>query len=270
MSSNKKNKHHGLKGNTLLVFITVLLGVAVVASALMFYDAVPVSLTASGTHKVSSSSSSASSAPKTESSAKNESSSKSTSSKTVSAPADLTKALFVGDSLTAGLSIYGNISGDNIVYTNGLTAYSALNKKVTSGSTSETVAETAETKKPAGIYIMLGANDIAQGYSVKKFTSNYASLIDKLKTSCPDAKIYVESILPVTSKYEQSSSITNEKVDSFNASLKTLCGEKSVIYCDIASELKGSDGMLSSNLSGDGYHLKKEGYDKWISYLKTN
>lgn len=292
MSKNKHNKHHGLKGNGLLAFVTVLLGCAVIVSIFAFYKKAPItlitnasessSLTSSQTEEYTqtdqfttqsdalSSQPASSSTPSSSAVSKSSTTSSSTSSES-NTPADLSKAVFIGDSLTDGLSIYGGISSNKIFYTNALTASSALNKKVTISGTSQTAAEFVAAKKPKSVYIMLGSNDIVQGLSASKFQSYYEKLVDEIKDSSPNSRIYLESILPVTSKYEtKSTKLTNKKIDNFNAAIKELCTKKGVTYCNVAYALKDSDGTLLSDLTWDGFHLNKAGYDNWIAYLKKH
>lgn len=267
-----RNKHRGLKGNALLAFVTTLLGCAVIVVTLLCYFKIPLVKSEKLAASAASSHKSSSAAADIDVSGINKSSSTVTSSaKNDGTAVDLTNALFIGDSLTSGLSIYGDIQGDKIIFTNGLSISSVLNKKITTSGVSETIFETAASKKPKSIYIMLGANDIAMGISAEKYAKLYSDVIDKLKSASSDTKIYVESILPVTLKYSsKGTGITNEKIERYNAALKTLCTQKDIVFCDVASVLKDSDGTLLSNLSSDGFHLNKTGYGKWVSYLKGN
>lgn len=277
--SKKRLKHRGIKGNALLAFISVLLGLGVVISAALFYMKMPSALTAgtkSGSSSVSSSSaiSVSSSADGVSSGTEpNKGTSGQSDASSSSAPvtSDINNSLFIGDSLTSGLSIYSGMAGKNIIYSSGLSASNASARSIKSDGKSQTVIETAAQKNLSAIYVMLGANDIAAGYSSGKFSSNYGQFIDKLKSSCKSSTIYVESVLPVTAKYNaRGTSITNKKIDDYNTALKAMCTEKSVAYCDVASALKDSDGCLDTNLSSDGFHLNKSGYEKWISYLKSH
>ncbi|CDZ23646.1 hypothetical protein CCDG5_0508 [[Clostridium] cellulosi] len=297
MSKNRQNKHRGLKGNGLLTFVTVLLGCAVIVSIFALYKKAPIMLIASNSEASSGASSTVSSqtdeyiqndeltqpnessqavsssspsSPSSSEVSKPSASSSSTSSES-NTPVDLSKAVFIGDSLTDGLSIYGGIDSGRIFYTTGMTASSALYKEITIEGKSQTAADFVAAKKPKSIYIMLGSNDIVQGISAKKFQSYYEKLVDKIKSSSPNSKIYLESILPVTAKYEaKSTKLTNKRIESFNAAIKELCANKGVNYCDVAYALKDSDGTLLSDLSWDGFHLNKAGYANWIAYLKNH
>lgn len=49
------------------------------------------------------------------------------------------------------------------------------------------------------VYIMLGINDLGWP-SMETFTGNYSKLIDAVRSSQPNATIYVQSILPVSKR----------------------------------------------------------------------
>lgn len=183
----------------------------------------------------------------------------------------LESALFLGDSFIDGLRIYGGVEDLQTICDNNMSAYSAVNRKYKIGTKSRKVADAAAEKDPSAIYIMLGSNDISQGYSASKFKNNYGKLIESLKKECPNAKIYVQSILPVTSAYDKKQrALNNETIEKFNSELSQLCSEYGVTYLDVASALKDADGCLPSEASSDGLHLKKAYYKKWVSYLESN
>ena len=97
----------------------------------------------------------------------------------------------------------------------------------------------------------------------------YGAIIDSAKQFHPDAIIYIESILPVTTtnKYK----LDNQTIDEYNEVLMKLAEEKEVYYLDINSSLKNSEGALPTEASpADGMHFGAAYYQKWFDYLKTH
>jgi len=175
-------------------------------------------------------------------------------------------AVFIGDSLTEGISIYSVAKNAGVFASNGMSTVSALTKTVSVGGKSLTVPDAVSSIKPAKVYILLGSNDMSW-MSQSTFISNYGKLIDALKAGTPGAKYYIQSIFPVTAAYEQSTGITNAKIGSFNTALAALCTQKGVSYVDAGGALKGADGKLTAAEASGGYNIKKSCYKTWFDYL---
>jgi lysophospholipase L1-like esterase len=288
MSGYKRGKPRGIKGNFALTVVTVIFACAVIVSAVLLFKRFPSVVTAGALSKTSSSATSSksytssvtSSSSKTTSSSQPSASSQETTSsqETSSEPVNpdyFKDAVFVGDSLTEGLSLYGEMDDATIIGETGMSAYTSVAHKFSINGKSQYIADATAATKLDKIYLLLGSNDIAEGYSASKFTGYYGELISDLKSKCPDAKIYVQSVFPVTSKYELKKQlsgvyVTNEKIDQYNVALKAMCADDGATYLDVASVLKGPDGKLPLSASDDGMHLRKAYYDKWFAYLGAN
>ena len=175
-------------------------------------------------------------------------------------------AVFIGDSLTSGVSEYSMTKNAGVFASNGMSTSSALTKNVTVGGKSMSLPDAVKTAKPAKVYLLLGSNDISW-MKEDTFITYYGKLIDTLKTGTPNAVFYVQSIFPVSAAYEKSSGVSNDKIDDFNGRLAQLCSQKGVKYVDVGSGLKGSDGKLLPAAAADGYNIKKAYYKTWLDYL---
>lgn len=264
---NSYNRHQALKGNRLLTLITFLLAVAVVAVLIYLYRKPfafeSPSSSAAAVLKSSQPLVKSSSAAQPAVSSQNESSSE---VKTLSG------TVFIGDSFTQSLEDYEKPDQASVFCSDEMTASSAVSKKFAFGSGKQSITDAAASKNPEKIFILLGSNDIANGYSSDKFISYYGQLVSNLKSKVPGVKIYVQSIFPVTDNYESKkhsgSSVTNKKIDSFNAALQSMCKSLGADYVDVSSVLKGTDGTLPSSGSSDGLHLTKSYCQKWYDYIK--
>ena len=289
----EKNKHRRLRRGILLPIIAFILVVAASAAAvkLILGPSIGTANTnapASGTSSQDMSSSSqalygtSSAASLTSESSSQSSVVSSSSSKASSAASSAVSAakgdtgsfadaVFIGDSLTSGIRDYNIAKTDGVLASNGMTTRSALTAQVsvTSGG-SLSVPDAVTSIKPARIYLLLGANEIQGATGTQGFVNNYGKLVDTLKTAVPQAKIYIQSIFPVTDTYAQSTGVTNDQITSLNQALQQLSTQKGATYLDVASVFKASDGSMDSAYAATGYNIKKSAYTQWMNYLAAH
>lgn len=275
----------GMRGNFMLTLFSVILCVAVIITAVLLWNgtpaAVPVIKDIVGTIGNVSDSSTVSSTPSSSlvsSSPQAASSTESSSNAASSAPVvtakageDYEKPFFIGDSYTDGLTIYCGLDKDKVFASNTMTTYSAIAKKYSYKSQTLTAADAAKQANPKGIFVMLGSNDCAQGYSVDKYVVNYKQLLTDLKAACPNANIYIESVLPVSAAFSdknKAGGLNNTNIKKYNEALKSLAESENVNYLDIASVLCESEGVLPAKLTSDGYHLRSTPYGDWIDFIQ--
>lgn len=185
---------------------------------------------------------------------------------------DFADAVFIGDSRTAGLELNGGLSGAKFLCGTGLTIETALTKPVSrlDDGSMGTVIQALETANCQRVYVMFGVNELGWPY-VSVFKDKYAQLIRAIKQAKPQARVYVQSILPVSQKKSDSSDIYKQsKVNTFNNAIEEMAREEGVTYLNVAQSVMGSDGYLPQEASSDGIHLTKAYCQKWIAYLKQN
>lgn len=182
-------------------------------------------------------------------------------------------AMFVGDSITTGISIYGVMSNATVVAATSLNPSSILSKAAIRDSNGNlhTVLETMSAYQPGKIYVLLGANGVGW-IGEEDFIAYYRELIQKIKAQHPQAIIYVQSIFPVTRQKSSGESgiYSNEKIDSYNEAIMKMSQEEEVYYLNVAEALRGPDGALPEEASTDGIHITPQYYQKWFDYLKTH
>lgn len=166
-------------------------------------------------------------------------------------------SVFVGDSITEGLSYYQFLNDDNVNAKIGLSLYKA-----------KTYLDKVNKLKPKNVFILFGANDMEGGLKCETFISRYKELIKAIKNISPDSNIYVQSILPVTAKVEiKKPNLSNKKIKEFNTALMAMAEENSCSYINIASVLDNSEKELHEP---DGIHFKKQFYGLWLQYVNDN
>lgn len=107
------------------------------------------------------------------------------------------------------------------------------------------------------IFIMSGINNVAMGDN--DFIDVYKVIIEKLSILYPDARIFINSLLPVSVDF-----ISNELIQRTNEFLKILADKMNVFYLDIYRKFIDTKGMpIREYLLEDGVHLSRTGYAVW-------
>lgn len=186
----------------------------------------------------------------------------------------LNECVFVGDSISTGISGYGFVSEKNVFAQTSMRIDLINNTPLNTFYGNVLVTDAIKSANPAHVYIMLGSNGMGW-IDNSKMISDYSTFIDSIKQSSPDSDIYIMSIPPVTAEREQKPSveegkILNSDINDYNSMLLDLANEKDVHYIDTHSSIMGSDGKLPSDESTDGMHFIKDTYVKMIDYILTH
>ena len=180
-------------------------------------------------------------------------------------------AAFIGDSRTQGLQLYTGLPNATFYATQGLMVDTFFSKKfVKAGGGKITIPDAMKNQTFKKVYIMLGVNELGWAYE-KVFIQKYGEVVDKVKGLQPDAKIYVQSILPVTKAKSDGDAIyNNTKISRYNELIEQMCREKGVTYLHVADAVGLDNGALPAGSATDGVHLNREYCYKWLDYLKTH
>lgn len=183
-------------------------------------------------------------------------------------------AMFVGDSITAGISSYALMKESTVVAFTGINPDTILTREVIRNSDGqlETILK-AMSRHPdvKKIYIMLGANGIAW-IGKESFVNNYFKFLSEVRAQHPEAIIYIQSILPVTdAKQKSDPDITNQKIGEYNEALFARAQQEKYFYLDVAEAFRDQNGCLPDEASPtDGMHFGPSYYEKWFEYLKNH
>lgn len=180
-------------------------------------------------------------------------------------------AVFLGDSRTEGFHLYSGLETGQYLFATGATVESVFSK-----ATQETdqgkvpMLDALDELEFSKLYIMLGVNELGWP-KTEQFHDQYAKLIDRVRESHPDARIALQSILPISAKQEAKGSyVNNGRIAEFNAIIVQLAEEKDCTYLDVASAVTGEDGCLRTEETTDGIHLNTKGCVRWLEYLKEH
>ena len=161
-------------------------------------------------------------------------------------------AAFIGDIFVYGIDEYEFIDSSNLYSATFMTASKAMD-----------LASDVSSLKPGKIFVMLGFDDdnLAEDRSAQASADSILELLEKLKDSNPDAKIYAVSEIPISESYDTNGGdyVTQADLDEINALVNKGANSLGIGYIDVSSALKDGD-YLSTEYSNDGCHIKKEYY----------
>lgn len=164
--------------------------------------------------------------------------------------------VFLGNSITAGSDFQAFFQDKQIINM-------GLHGDIIPGMINR--IEMVKSVNPEKIFVMAGTNDLVH-VSIEKYVERYDSLITVLQRNLPNAKIYIQSVLPANHELA-SSYIPNDKVKDGNAAIKKMAEPKGCTFINLYDlyELKGE---MKKELSRDGIHLKPEAYGIWAEALR--
>ena len=161
-------------------------------------------------------------------------------------------AVLFGDSIIGGIQEYGFLNSAHVVAGNNLT-------------TTKAVAEVDSVAQlnPSKVFIMVGLNDVNFGSkSAEAIAEDLITLAGVVKDNCPSAKVYILSLLPVTSGFEarDTNKITQSAIDDVNDTVSVLAASAGYTYIDVASAYKNGAGYLNPDYSTNGMNLHHDYY----------
>lgn len=183
-------------------------------------------------------------------------------------------AVFIGDSRTVGMYEYGGLEETSTFYAStGLTIYKMFDSKIVAvpGQKKKiTVEEALSEKQFAKIYLMIGINEMGTG-TVESFMKAYGEAVQHLQQLQPDAVIYLQAIMKVTTERSgQRDYITNEGIEARNEEIAKLADDEKIYYLDVNPLICDETGGMVASYTYDGVHLKAQYIPIWLDFLKEH
>lgn len=183
-------------------------------------------------------------------------------------------AVFIGDSRTVGLYEYGGLEEIATFYaSSGLTVYKIFDSQIVEvpgQRQKQTIEEALSENQFNKIYLMIGINEMGTG-TVTSFTNRYKEVVDHLLELQPDAILYIQGILKVsTERSNQGDYINNEGIVARNEALAELADNRRIFYLDVNPLVCDETGGLVASYTFDGVHLKAKYIEIWKDYLKSH
>ena len=125
--------------------------------------------------------------------------------------------------------------------------------------------------KPKKLFLLTGVNDVSHNLSSDSIAGMIGLVIKRIMTESPGTKIYLQSLLPINESFGRYSKLTGKTdfIPELNSKLQLLAKEKKITFIDLFPLFteKGTN-ILRKDITGDGLHLKEEGYKIWVKKLK--
>lgn len=173
---------------------------------------------------------------------------------------------FIGNSRTLDLKDYGLVKN---VYASVGVNVSTVYTKCAPGS-SRPIMDEIGNRHFKRYFLQFGENECGWS-SESAFISRYKKVVEDIKRKDPRAKIYLQSMIPITKSASDKAEFdcTNERIESRNELIKQIAKDEGVEYIDVASYFKDIRGNLPDDAAYDGVHLNKSSCEKWLEVLEN-
>ena len=160
----------------------------------------------------------------------------------------------MGDSITEGLDFYNIVNKSSILAKKGVDVVKANDE-----------VSTLLSINPKRVFILYGMNDLKRFENPDDFKNNYIKLIQDIKKTVPSVEIYLQSLIPVHAKVQQTNkSYSPDRIDKFVEKVVEVARQENVNYIDITSVVKNREDLYQP----DGIHFTVDFYDLWLGYLR--
>ena len=182
-------------------------------------------------------------------------------------------AVFLGDSRTEGLQIWGGIRAGRYHWARGMTVFRVDDPKHTIkvDGKAMTMMDALALQPYDKVYIMMGVNEL--GWPADLYEEGLGKFLDQVIAAQPEAVIYLQLLPPLNddlAKKNLASYENNDNVNTFNDIIVRAAREKQVVLLDTAEAFRDETGQLPAELTADGCHFVKDGYLIWADYLRCH
>lgn len=181
----------------------------------------------------------------------------------------LSHSVMIGNSYVEDLDTLGILPQMDFYDRVGLTVKTVFTLPTSMGK--DPIIDMLSTKQYQSVYLLFGENELGWE-GTKPFISAYEKVIDAVRSRQPHAKIYIQSIFPVSASVSAQNieNTNNARITEYNTQLKSLAAQKGAAYLDVDSTLSDKAGNLPSEAASDGIHPDKKYCELWADYLKTH
>lgn len=185
----------------------------------------------------------------------------------------LADTVFVGDSNTVRLYLYGLVPLENYMAQQGIGVESVKDYPCVyfkDDNQKYTIPQAIAKVKPRRIVMTFGTNDVDGTFTKEEFIEEYRSAVHSIQKADPYCDIIINSIPPIA-KYNDYKKISQKRIDEFNNALKDMAEEEMLPFLDSAQALKDKDGFLKSeHVIADGLHLNEKALAEMLLQVRTH
>ena len=166
------------------------------------------------------------------------------------------KILLIGDSITEGFDTESL-----------LPEFKIINKGISGNNSTDLLKRVRRdviSHNPDYIFVLIGTNDLAQGFTNEEIISNIEKILKTIALGLINSTIFVTSILPT--RYNDPR--PNDRIRALNSQLMDISEKLHVEYLELDRLFLDDAGDLRSDLTEDGLHLNNKAYEIWADYLR--
>ena len=169
--------------------------------------------------------------------------------------------LFIGDSRVEGLKLYSNAPDAHYFCSTGMDEFKLFKDPLYVDGVGYIYLEfLLASHNYKRIFLQLGINSL--GYGFQNHLNHYKEVVNKIRTFCPNADLYLISNMHVaTYKNEEAKYINNKAINRFEVEVRKLVDDEHIFYIDINEFLDDETGGLNTEYTNDGIHLVPKYYD---------
>ena len=176
---------------------------------------------------------------------------------------DEARVVFMGDSITEG---WGNkVSATSPDHNEFFPGKLYINRGISGQTTPQMLVRFRQDVvdlQPKVVVLLAGTNDIAENTgktTLRDIENNIASMSDLARAN--GIRLVLCSVLPASDFPWHRGLEPAPKIRALNAWIKEYAAKNGFVYVDYYSSMATSDGALKPELSLDGVHLNKVGYE---------
>lgn len=174
-------------------------------------------------------------------------------------------AVFIGDSITEGWSVFlpEFFSNNNFI-----------NRGIGGQTTSQMLIRFRQdvvNLKPKSVVILAGINDIARNtkfYSLEIIAENIFSMVELAKIN--GITPIICSVLPADEFRWNPDILPADSVINLNELLEIYANKNQILYLNYFDEMNNNNGGLRVELTSDGVHVTKKGYELMSTLAKQS
>lgn len=173
---------------------------------------------------------------------------------------DSTSVVMLGNSLTNG-GEWHELFGDSRILNRGI-----------NGDTADGIMRRLDPitdGHPAKIFLLCGVNDVSHDLTADSVASAVMEVVEKIRTSSPSTRLYVQSLLPVNNSFGRYKRLIGKEqtIRDINAILAPAVEAAGATWINLHPAFCDGDGNLKAELTNDGLHLLAPGYEIWREIL---
>lgn len=114
--------------------------------------------------------------------------------------------------------------------------------------------------KPDKLFLLIGTNDLASGYTPDEIAANVDELFGRLRAALPDCGLHLQGVMPRQRKYAA-------RIHALNAQYQAIATRHAATFVDLFPAFDDGSGELQAQFTMDRLHLNGPGYARWRKVL---